>query len=162
MAPLVEDVFKKLELTDDTHQHILAANEQAAVMADKIAMKQMLRVFLENAVKYTPRGGQISLSSQIVKPAGDDNKKEPNSQRRQVLQITISDTGIGIPKEAQDKIFDRFYRVDTSRSRQENVPGGTGLGLSIARWIAKEHDIDIQLESEAGKGTSFILQIPML
>lgn len=162
MAPLVEDVFKKLELTDDTHQHILAANEQAAVMADKIAMKQMLRVFLENAVKYTPRGGQISLSSQIVKLAGDDNKKEPDSQGRQVLQITISDTGIGIPKEAQDKIFDRFYRVDTSRSRQENVPGGTGLGLSIARWIAKEHDIDIQLESEAGKGTSFILQIPML
>ena len=162
MAPLVEDVFRKLELTDGDHTHLLLANEPAEIVADKVAMKQMLRIFLENAVKYTPKGGQISLSARVVQLGEESSKKEPASQRGQVLQITVSDTGIGIPKEAQDKIFDRFYRVDSSRSRQENAPGGTGLGLSIARWIAQEHDIDIQLESEVGQGSSFILQIPVV
>ena len=162
MAPLVEDVFRKLELTDKEHDHVLEVNEPATVLADKVAMKQMLRIFLENAVKYTPAGGRISLSAQLVQLKEKEARKEPAVLGQQVLKITISDTGIGIPAEAQDKIFDRFYRVDTSRSRQEGTVGGTGLGLSIASWIAREHNMDIQVESQVGQGTSFMVYIPVI
>ena len=162
MAPLVEDVFRKLELTDKEHDHVLEANESATVLADKVAMKQMLRIFLENAVKYTPAGGKISLAAQLVQLGEKEAQKEPVVQGQQVLKITISDTGIGIPADAQDKIFDRFYRVDTSRSRQEGTVGGTGLGLSIASWIAREHNMDIQVESQVGQGTSFMVYIPVI
>ena len=162
MAPLVEDVFRKLELTDKEHDHMLLANEPAIVLADKVAMKQLLRIFLENAVKYTPAGGKISLAAQLVQLGEKEAQKEPAVQGQQVLKITISDTCIGIPAEAQDKIFDRFYRVDTSRSRQEGTVGGTGLGLSIASWIAREHNMDIQVESQVGEGSSFILYIPII
>ena len=162
MAPLVEDVFRKLELTDKEHDHVLEVNEPATVLADKVAMKQMLRIFLENAVKYTPAGGRISLSAQMVQLKEKETQKEPAVLGQQVLKITISDTGIGIPAEALDKIFDRFYRVDTSRSRQEGTVGGTGLGLSIASWIAREHNMDIQVESQVGQGTSFMVYIPVI
>ena len=162
MEPLVEDVFRKLELTDKEHSHVLEVNEPATVLADKVAMKQMLRIFLENAVKYTPAGGRISLSAQLVQLKEKEAQKEPAVLGQQVLKITISDTGIGIPAEAQDKIFDRFYRVDTSRSRQEGTVGGTGLGLSIASWIAREHNMDIQVESQVGQGTSFMVYIPVI
>ena len=162
MAPLVEDVFRKLELTDKEHDHVLEANEPATVLADKVAMKQMLRIFLENAVKYTPAGGKISLAAQLVQLGEKEAQKEPAVLGQQVLKITISDTGMGIPAEAQDKIFDRFYRVDTSRSRQEGTVGGTGLGLSIASWIAREHNMDIQVESQVGQGTSFMVYIPVI
>ena len=141
---------------------MLLANEPATVLADKVAMKQLLRIFLENAVKYTPAGGKISLAAQLVQLGEKEAQKEPVVQGQQVLKITISDTGIGIPAEAQDKIFDRFYRVDTSRSRQEGTVGGTGLGLSIASWIAREHNMDIQVESQVGEGSSFILYIPII
>ena len=160
MAPLLEDVFRKLELTDREHIHELACNAPAVVMADKVAMKQLLRIFLENAVKYTPSGGRISLSAKLARD--EAAKKEPAAAGRQVLRIVIADTGIGIPSEAQDKIFDRFYRVDSSRTRQEGSVGGTGLGLSIARWIANEHDMSIKVESEEGRGTSFILSMPVI
>ena len=66
-----------------------------------------------------------------------------------------------IAKEDQEKIFQRFYRVDSSRTRAAGTPGGTGLGLSIAKWIADRHDIKISLESELGKGTKFILTMPL-
>lgn len=72
--------------------------------------------------------------------------------------VKISDTGIGIAKDKQDKIFERFYRVDSARTR--NGVGGTGLGLSIAKWIADAHDIEIRLSSKLNKGTTIILIIP--
>ncbi len=89
---------------------MLEVNEPATVLADKVAMKQMLRIFLENAVKYTPAGGRISLGAQLVQLKEKEAQKEPAVLGQQVLKITISDTGIGIPAEALDKIFDRFYR----------------------------------------------------
>ena len=152
MQELVADVYKKLELTDTAHSHRLLCNDEATVLADKVTMKHMLRIFLENAVKYTPAGGAIELGSQLLDKPGV----------YKVLQVTISDTGIGIPEEEQEKIFDRFYRVDSSRTKQAGTPGGTGLGLSIARWIAREHGIQIRLHSKPGEGASFILDIPVM
>ena len=73
--------------------------------------------------------------------------------------VTIADDGIGIAPEHQPRIFDRFYRVDSSRTKET---GGSGLGLSIARWIADRHDIRISLQSAVNKGTTITLMIPTI
>lgn len=108
----------------------------------------MMRIFLENAVKYTPEGGHIEVASRCV----PDEK---------AMRLTFADNGIGIAEEDQSKIFERFYRADTSRTKQAGSVGGTGLGLSIASWIAEQHDITIDVESQLGQGTKFILTIPL-
>lgn len=149
MQALVEDVFRKMQMAVDSHHLQLLANEPALVLADKVTMRQMLRIFLENAVKYTPAGGVIRLSSsRCPENAG-------------CLELMIEDTGIGIAEEEQEKIFQRFYRVDSSRTKEAGQPGGTGLGLSIAKWIADQHGIKIRVESQPGTGTRFTLKIPL-
>ncbi len=98
---------------------------------------------LDNSIKYTPSGGRVSM---------DVTKEEGNAI------ITIEDTGIGIAPEELYKIFDRFYRVDKARARET---GGTGLGLSIALTAVELHGGNIQVESEEGKGSKFIIIIPI-
>ena len=150
MQALVEDVFRKMQMAATGHQLQLLANEPSVVLADKVTMRQMLRIFLENAVKYTPAGGVIRLSSRIC----------PEDEG--CLELVIEDTGIGIAQEEQEKIFQRFYRVDSSRTREAGQPGGTGLGLSIAKWIADQHEIKIQVDSQPGAGTRFTLIVPAI
>lgn len=147
LQPLAEDVFKKMQLTDQEHEYNFAFAGCAMVFADKVTMKQMLRIFLENAMKYTPAGGSITMQAQRL--------------RSDVLQLTIADTGIGIAPEDQEKVFRRFFRADASRTKGAGTPGGTGLGLSIAKWIAEEHGITIAIESVVGQGTKFHLYIPL-
>ena len=149
MQALVGDVFRKMQMAVDSHHLQLLANEPAMVLADKVTMRQMLRIFLENAVKYTPAGGVIRLSSRC---SPDDEG---------YIELVIEDTGIGIAEEEQEKIFQRFYRVDSSRTKEAGQPGGTGLGLSIAKWIADQHGIKIRVESQPGAGTRFTLKIPL-
>ena len=149
MQALVGDVFRKMQMAVDSHHLQLLANEPAMVLADKVTMRQMLRIFLENAVKYTPAGGVIRLSSSC---SPDDEG---------YIELVIEDTGIGIAEEEQEKIFQRFYRVDSSRTKEAGQPGGTGLGLSIAKWIADRHGIKIRVESQPGTGTRFTLKIPL-
>lgn len=149
MQALVGDVFRKMQMAVDSHHLQLLANESAMVLADKVTMRQMLRIFLENAVKYTPAGGVIRLSSRC---SPDDEG---------YIELVIEDTGIGIAEEEQEKIFQRFYRVDSSRTKEAGQPGGTGLGLSIVKWIADQHGIKIRVESQPGTGTRFTLLIPL-
>ena len=141
LAPFLETIFKETRMIAPHHQITLSANEPAIVEADCAALKQMLRIFIENSIKYTPPGGSICLASK---------------QMDHHLEITIADTGIGIAPENQDKIFDRFYRVDESRSKST---GGTGLGLSIARWIADQHGCSIAIISSPGEGTTVTLRL---
>ena len=103
----------------------------------------MLLNLLDNAVKYTPAGGEISLA--LVRQNGN-------------AEIVVRDTGIGIPAEAQPRIFDRFYRVDKARAR---AMGGAGLGLSIAQWIVEAHGGAITLASSPGQGSTFKVVLPM-
>jgi len=143
MQHLIEKVFQETLLITSNHQVVLTRNDVSIISCDASAIKQMLRIFIENSVKYTPSGGTIRISSQ---------------QTETHLKITIQDTGIGISKEDQPKIFNRFYRVDKSRSK---ITGGTGLGLCIAQWIAKQHNSSIQVESTFEAGTTITVQIAL-
>jgi len=141
LAPLIETIIQETRMIAPNHHIILDQNDPATVDADGAAIKQMVRIFIENSIKYTPSGGTIRIASR---------------QTNQHLEITIKDTGIGIPKEDQPKVFDRFYRVDQSRAKST---GGTGLGLSIARWIAHQHGSSIHLTSTPGEGTNVTLRL---
>jgi heavy metal sensor kinase len=110
---------------------------------DDEMLKRMLLNLLDNAVKYTPQGGEINIALDSQNGAA---------------RIVVTDTGIGIPTEDQSRIFDRFYRVDKARSR---ALGGAGLGLSIARWIVEGHGGKLSVESAAGRGSSFIVELPL-
>jgi len=116
---------------------------ECAIEGDEPALRRLLLILLDNAVKYTPRGGHVTVSL-----------------RRQdsAAEVRIRDTGIGIPEEHLPHIFERFYRVSKDRSR---ATGGTGLGLSIARWIAEQHGGEIRVESTPGAGSEFCVRLPL-
>lgn len=113
------------------------------VNGDRARLHELFANLLDNAVKYTPPGGRVSLSCTV----GQES-----------VRVAVSDTGIGIPEDAQDKVFQRFYRVEGSRSRNT---GGTGLGLSIARSIANAHGGRIELKSAPGAGSTFTVVLPL-
>ena len=145
---LVDDAVRKMKLVAKEHTVQIAVNEPGIIYADPATMRQMMRIFLENAVKYTPAGGHIAVSSHRLPEKG-------------CMELTFADDGIGIAQEDKDKIFERFYRADSARTKKAGSVGGTGLGLSIASWIAEQHEIEIAVESELDKGTKFILTIPL-
>ena len=145
---LVDDAVRKMKLVAKEHTVQIAVNEPGIIYADPATMRQMMRIFLENAVKYTPAGGHIAVSSHRLPEKG-------------CMELTFADAIIGIAQEDKDKIFERFYRADSARTKKAGSIGGTGLGLSIASWIAEQHEIEIAVESELDKGTKFILTIPL-
>jgi signal transduction histidine kinase len=121
----------------------LEAPDSLMATGDSQRLSQLLYILLDNAIKYTPNDGEVWL---LLTREGNE------------LCMKVKDTGIGIKKEDQNHIFERFYRVDKSRSRQM---GGHGLGLSIAKWIVETHKGTINISSEVGKGTVFTIVIPI-
>ena len=111
-------------------------------MGDENALRRVIDILLDNAFKYTPPPGKVTLSA------------EANEGR---VAVSIEDTGVGIAPEDQARIFERFYRVDKARSREL---GGAGLGLAIAQWIVQLHKGSITVKSELGKGSVFQVEIP--
>ncbi|HVH72448.1 MAG TPA: ATP-binding protein, partial [Candidatus Dormibacteraeota bacterium] len=112
------------------------------IAADRQRLTEVLQNLLDNAIQYTPVGGQVTLEARA------DSSE---------VTFTISDTGIGIPLADQPRIFERFYRVDVARSREI---GGTGLGLAIAKHLVEVHGGRIWVESEVGKGSRFCFTVP--
>jgi two-component system phosphate regulon sensor histidine kinase PhoR len=113
------------------------------IRGDSILLHDVLQNLLDNAIQYTPPGGRIQVS---VTPG-----------EREAI-VTVVDTGIGIPLAEQERIFERFYRVDAARSREA---GGTGLGLSIAKHIVEAHGGRLWVESAVGHGSNFSFSIPL-
>jgi two-component system OmpR family sensor kinase len=121
----------------------LGSEDQAIVQGDRDKLRQVLLNLAENAVKYTPNGGVITLGL---------------SHEDEGVRVYVQDTGIGISAEQQQLIFERFYRTDKARSREL---GGTGLGLSIAQSIALAHAGRISVESRLGEGSTFSVWLPL-
>jgi len=115
------------------------------VRGDARRLAEILQNLLDNAVQYTNPDGQVTIAADVAAGA------------RQMV-LTVRDTGIGIPQHEQQRIFERFYRVDAARSREA---GGTGLGLSIARHLAEAHGGRLEVQSEAGHGSTFSLYLPL-
>jgi signal transduction histidine kinase len=153
---------KNLRIETENHQ------EETHVLGDPLRIRELFLNLIENAIKYTEEGGSIRirmerdaprLSATILTPGRSDvASAAQGGGQADMAKIIVSDTGIGIAKEDQDKIFDRFYRVDKARSREQ---GGSGLGLSICKWIVWAHQGEIAVESEIGKGSSFIVKLPL-
>ena len=137
--------FDKMRSQDDEKKYELVRDypiNSVWIEIDTDKMTQVIDNILNNAIKYSPDGGKITVSMKTT----DDQ-----------MILSISDQGLGIPKEDLPKIFDRFYRVDRARSRAQ---GGTGLGLAIAKEIIKQHKGFIWAKSEYGKGSTFTIVLP--
>ncbi|MDD4858758.1 MAG: ATP-binding protein [Dehalococcoidales bacterium] len=121
----------------------LGAMEDLSVKGDSVKLRQLFLNIMQNAVRYTPNGGSIFASL---------------TGKNGMAEVSITDTGIGIAPEHLPHLFERFYRVDKARSRAE---GGAGLGLAIAKYIAGVHGGRIDVSSEAGKGSTFSVYLPL-
>jgi len=132
---LVDEVCKETKMIDSKHEVICEINEKCNLIASRKYIKQALRIFIENSLKFTEEGGFIKITL----------NRSFNS-----IILSVEDSGIGIPEEDIPRVFDRFYRSDESRTK---ASGGTGLGLSIAKWILDQHDADVIVKSKEGVGT---------
>jgi heavy metal sensor kinase len=117
--------------------------QDVGVAGDQTRLMQLLVNLVDNAIKYTPAGGEVTVS--VSRDGGR-------------AEVRVADTGAGIAPEHLPRLFERFYRVDKARSRAQ---GGTGLGLAICRWIAQAHGGEISVESAVGRGSTFVVRLPL-
>lgn len=148
LSVLAEQIIRSLQpVADEKHLQLKLNSEQnMEVFADRERIRQLLLILVDNAIKYTPAGGEIDVLISTVPGS------KPN------VSVIVRDTGVGIPEEHRSRIFERFYRIDKARSREE---GGTGIGLSIAKWIVEVHGGTIKVESNPGGGSSFVVTLPV-
>jgi signal transduction histidine kinase len=128
--------------------------EELPVYGDPQYLIQMISNLVENAIKYSQPGGHVEIATRRI-----DTPDKP------AAALCVSDTGPGIPADHLPHLFERFYRVDSSRSRDpledSSSPTGTGLGLSIVAWIVRSLGGTIEVSSEVGKGTTFEVRLPL-
>jgi two-component system phosphate regulon sensor histidine kinase PhoR len=124
------------------HSELSAIDDAMLVRADEEAIRQILDNLIDNAIKYTPEGGSVRLSSRVT----DEG-----------IAIEVADTGIGIPRDDLPRVFERFYRVDKARSREL---GGTGLGLAIVKHLVQSIGGQITVNSRVGVGSQFTVTLP--
>lgn len=139
MATLLLDVYQQARVVSDGVVLSLGHEDQGLVLGDPDRLKEVLWILVDNALKYTPAGGRVTLSLYYNSPW---------------VQVSVADTGPGIPLDDLPHIFERFYRVKGIKPRPGR-PMGTGLGLAIAKWIVEAHGGHITVESQPGKGTTF-------
>jgi len=146
LGELVEEVVGQLDVLAEEKQQSLSVEKSGALSwtGDRLVLRQALLNLVDNAIKYTPAGGRITIRAH---------------QSADGVTVEVIDTGPGIPSDLQPRIFDRFYRVDASRSREN---GGTGLGLSIAKWAVEASGGRLTLETAGGAGSRFRITLPEL
>ncbi len=144
MAAAVDQTLRLMQpLADKKNIRLLREGDENPVgRLDEQKVKQLMLILVDNAVKYTPEGGSVTV-----------RLTEPMAEK---VVFQVQDTGIGIPPEDRERIFDRFYRVDKARSREM---GGNGLGLAIAQEIVALHGGTIKVDSEVGQGTTFTVTL---
>jgi PAS domain S-box-containing protein len=145
IAPILHDIIETYQLNNPNHTiHLEKGTSHTMVYGDKDKLAQIFNNILSNAIKYSPNGGNIFVNL---------FEEGPN------LNIAIKDEGLGIPEDALDKLFTKFYRVDNSDRRKI---GGTGLGLAIVKEIVKAHEGDITVHSVPREGSTFTISIPLV
>ena len=145
LADVLQDAFQSARVIAESKKISLQLSgcNRVFINADPALIRQAVGILLDNAIEYTDPNGEVTLSAQ-------------NRGRRSV--ITVEDTGKGIPQKEYHNIFKRFYRIDTSKGSQK---GNSGMGLAIAKWIVNQHKGRIRVESEVGKGSLFIISLPI-
>ena len=143
LRSLIRDVYNETRICTTQHALEIGRLDALHVLGHRERLRELLVNLVENAVKYTPDGGRITLTAQ---------------RDHDWAYLSVSDTGVGIAREHLERIFDRFYRVDKARSRSK---GGTGLGLSIVKAIALAHGGSVQVRSEVGRGSIFSVLLPL-
>jgi signal transduction histidine kinase len=118
---------------------------ESPIHADESLLRRMILNLLDNAIKYTPEGGRVTVHCHCA---------------AEEYVLSITDTGVGVPAELQPRIFERFFRADKARSRAETDGGGAGLGLSISRWIAEAHHGRLELTRSDPTGSTFTAFLP--
>lgn len=146
MTTLVLEVYQQAKTLAGGVAMTLGNLDVAMVAGDADRLKEVILNLVDNALKYTPDGGQVRLSL-VADPKW--------------VRVEVADTGLGIAPEHQAQVFERFYRVPDARPRAGR-PGGTGLGLPIARWVVESHGGRLTLESEPGKGSVFTVWLPAM
>ena len=145
LAPLVAEVLSEIEVARPDRDVRLAEyvpEDLPPVFADRERVHQVLFNLLDNAVRFTPEGGRVTVSA---------------SKHNGSVDVVVADTGPGIAAEDLPRVFERFFRVDESRSRDD---GGTGIGLAIARSVVEAHGGRIWAESDPGRGSTFTFELP--
>jgi heavy metal sensor kinase len=138
---LLLEVYRQAQFMAQGVTVRLGAEDQGSVLGDNDRLRQLLLNLVDNALKYTPTGGQVTLEMRRTDGW---------------VAVAVADTGVGIAAEDLPHIFERFYRADRSRTRS----GGSGLGLAIARWIAQAHGGRLEVASKVGQGSTFTLWLP--
>ncbi|MDF2595146.1 MAG: hypothetical protein K0R69_1487 [Clostridia bacterium] len=142
LSEVLKQVVKETSFIDDEHEFLCKADEEVLILGDAHLIKELIRILVDNAIKYTPEGGTITLYS-------------VNTSKN--ILLSVKDTGIGIASEHIEHLFERFYRAEEARDKNS---GGTGLGLAIAKWIADIHTASITVSSTLGEGAEFIVFFP--
>ncbi|HWQ75301.1 MAG TPA: HAMP domain-containing sensor histidine kinase [Syntrophomonas sp.] len=140
---LIDEVVKESRLIDSNHTFSSESNDPITFNGDQALIKQALRIFIDNSIKFTPVGGSIRVNSSLT------GKR---------VVITVEDSGIGIAPEDLPYIFNRFYKSDKARNRNGS---GAGLGLSIGKWIIEQHKGEIKAESVLHQGTKITIILPV-
>jgi two-component system sensor histidine kinase SenX3 len=142
---LIREAIDQCQITADNRNITVTYSEStsAVVLGDRDQLIMAVHNLIENAINYSPEGTKVSISTNI---------------ENGIIDISVTDQGIGISESEQDRIFERFYRVDPARSRQT---GGTGLGLSIVKHVASKHGGEVTLWSVENVGSTFSLRLPI-
>lgn len=153
LDPIIERTISMMKPIADKKGHRLVVSVDSAlppIAGDESRLVQVLTNLLDNAVKYTPTGGTITVEAKPVAGMGESTHGS--------VELSVADTGIGIPEPDRPRVFERFYRVDKARSREL---GGTGLGLAIVKHIVEGHGGQVWVEANYPQGSRFVVRIPL-
>jgi len=165
LPPLLRDVAQTMTPHAKKKGIAIAAGADSALpilWADGERLRQVLLNLVENAIKFTTSGGAVRIHARLTAvssaPPGEDGGLVLLAARRSAVEIRVADTGIGIPEGERERVFDAFYQVDSSSTREQ---GGTGLGLSIVRRLVEGHEGTVRVEANQPQGAVFVVTIPV-
>lgn len=164
VLPILRDIVHTLLPTARNKGVVLSATGDAGIptlWGDAARLRQVFLNLTENAIKFTPPEGSVTLSAQLTQielpPDEDGPAIVMRGVKRPMVEVRVADTGIGIPDSERQRVFDAFYQVDSSSTREQ---GGTGLGLSIVKRLVDAHDGTVHIEQNSPCGTVFVVRIP--